>query len=73
MLQQHDGLAIDNLAGANHLQRLIQRQFQHFDLLAFIFKSAGIAGFQAVIGDKEKSFCVTEPELMRASNTFSTC
>src|ERR1700694_1091422 len=35
VLQQHDGLGIDDAAVADHGQRLINRKLQHLDVLAF--------------------------------------
>jgi hypothetical protein len=34
-LQQHDGLAICDLATVDHRNRLVEPEFEHFDILAF--------------------------------------
>ena len=55
MLQQHDGLAVLDLAAGDHRQRLRERQLQHLDVLAFVgLAAAGVAAVGVVVrGDEE--------------------
>ena len=73
ILQQHDGLGVRDAAVADHGQRLIDRQFQHLDVLALVercrrrCRPSSAGSYSAT---KKCSFSVTEPGLMKASNTF---
>jgi hypothetical protein len=42
-LQQHDGLAICGLATVDHRNRLVEPEFEHFDILAFACDAAAVA------------------------------
>src|SRR5262249_10509576 len=55
VLQQHDSLAIDDLAPSDHAQRLGNRQFDALDVLALVTDSAAGArlGRRIVLGDEE--------------------
>ncbi len=43
VLQQHDGLAVRDLALLHHAHGLLQRQFQHFDVFALVGDAAAFA------------------------------
>ena len=74
VLQQHDGLSVDDFATLDHCKRFIHRQFQHLDIFAFVGEAAALTDFchRIVVGDEKCSFSVTEPGLMKASNTLRT-
>ena len=42
MLEQHDGLGIGYLAGADHFERRCKGKFDDFNLLAFIDEPAAV-------------------------------
>ena len=43
ILQQHDRLRVHDSAVADHLERLIERQFQHLNILALMRETAARA------------------------------
>ena len=58
VLQQHDRLGVDDAAVADHGERLIDRQFQHLDVLALVGDAAAAADLhlRIVFGDEEVQF-----------------
>lgn len=74
VLQQHDGLAVANFPGLDHAQSLVEGQLQHFDLLAFGFQATAfvLLVFVKIFADEKCTRSVTEPGLMKASNTLRT-
>src|SRR6476646_11407500 len=58
ILQQHDGLRIHDAAVGDHGERLVYRQFQHLDILAFVGNAAAAADPHrwVIFADKEVQF-----------------
>ena len=55
VLQQHDGLAVLDLAAPDHGQRLGQRQLEHLDVLALVrVAAAGAVAIRLVVGGHEE-------------------
>jgi hypothetical protein len=55
VLEQHDGLAVHDLAARHHGQGLVGIEFEHLDVLAFLFQPAALAHLRGsvVLADEE--------------------
>src|SRR5258705_343543 len=58
ILQQHDGLGVRNAAVGDHGERLVDWQFQHLDILAFVGDATAAADPHrwVILADEEVQF-----------------